>query len=104
MDQDERQALAEERAERYAPAPTGGALMAGVCVAAVALGGDFLVSGFYGWSVGDQPLVAIAATILGFLVGFVGYKKLARTNRRATRAERRRIDAAQSGEKGDPRR
>ena len=44
MDKDARQVLAKDRAESYAPAPTGGAWMAGLCVAVVALGGDLAVA------------------------------------------------------------
>ena len=100
MDHDDRQTLARDRAEGYAPAPTGGSLMAGLCAAAVALGGDFVVSGFYGWDVRNHPIVAVGVTVVGFLTGWVGYKRLARTHGRATRAERGRIDAALASRSG----
>lgn len=93
MDEDQRQQLAEARAEVYAPAPTGGATMAGVCVAVVALVGDLVVSGFYGWRVQDHLVLATAITFAGFGVGVAAYKSLARVNRRAARAERRELDA-----------
>jgi hypothetical protein len=97
MDHDERQTLAQDRAEKYAPAPTGGSLMAGVCTAAVLLGGDFVVSGFYGWKVSDNLILAAAVTLGGFFAGMIGYKRLARTNRRAVRSERSGIDDEQGG-------
>lgn len=100
MDHDERHTLARDRAETYAPAPTGGSLMAGLCTAAVALGGDFAVSGFYGWAVRDHPIVATGVTVGGFLAGWIGYKRLARTHGRATMAERGRIDADLAPRKG----
>lgn len=69
--------------------------MAGVCGAVVALVGDFVVSGFYGWEVSDHPGVAAGVCVAGFLTAWIGYLRLARINRRATRAERRDIDRYQ---------
>lgn len=96
MDEESRQKLAEDRAEVYAPAPTGGLVMAGVCGAVLALGADFAVSGFYGWEVRNHLLLSVGVTLAGFLIGLLGYKRLARANRRATRAERREIDTDQA--------
>ena len=88
MTPDQKNRLARERAEAYAPAPTGGAVMAGLCVAVVALVLDFVVSGFYDWRVSDHLIVALAVTIAGFWIGFLAYRNLARLNRRAVRKER----------------
>lgn len=92
MDDDRRQSLAEARAEVYAPAPTGGPWMAGVCVAVVALVGDLVVSGFYGWRVQDHLVLAALVTLAGFITGLIGYRNLLHANLRATRAERRGLD------------
>lgn len=96
MDEESRQKLAKDRAEVYAPAPTGGSVMAGACGAILALGADLAVSGFYGWEVQDHILLSVGVTLAGFLMGLLGYKRLARANRRATRAERRVIDTDQA--------
>ena len=92
MTPDERQQLATERAEAYAPKPTGGSIMAGVCVATVVLLGWFAVSRFYGWALREHLLIALVSAPSGFLVGLVGYKRLAHLSRTARQAERRRID------------
>lgn len=95
MKPDQRQELAESRAEKYAPQPTGGAWMAGVCTAVVALGADVLVSRFYAWPWREHVLVTALVTLAGFLAGVVAYRKLAWTHGRAVRAERRQIDEDQ---------
>ena len=71
--------------------------MAGVSVAVVVLIGVALVSRFYGWPVRDHLMIAGGSTAAGFLVGLIGYKRLVRTNRRATRYERGEIDRERSG-------
>lgn len=92
MNDERKQKLAADRAELYAPAPTGGSIMAGFCAGVVALLGVFGVSGFYARQVEDHLFLTAAITALGFLTGLIGYKRLARANRRATRKERRAID------------
>lgn len=92
MEADQRQELAETRAEKYAPAPTGGSLMAGVCTAFVALGTDVLISRFYAWPWREHLLLTALVTLVGFLVGVVAYRRLARAHGRAVKAERRQID------------
>ena len=77
MPQKWRERLAVERAEKYAPMPTGGSFMAGVCGAVVALLADAALSAFYGWHVGDHVLIAAFVAIGGFLVGFLGHRRLA---------------------------
>ena len=73
MPQKWREHLAVERAEKYAPMPTGGSFMAGVCGAVVALLADAALSAFYGWHVGDHVLIAAFVA----LVGFLGHRRLA---------------------------
>jgi hypothetical protein len=87
MPQNWRDRLAVERAEKYAPKPTGGAFKAGVALAGAALLGDFAFSAFYGWRVRDHMLIAALVTALGFLVGITGHWRLARLSRRARHAE-----------------
>ena len=91
MPENWRELLAVERAERYAAKPTGGAFMAGVCIATAALLLDFAFSAFYGWRVRDHILIATLVTALGFLVGVVGYWRLGRLSRKARQAELTKI-------------
>ncbi|WP_333612173.1 hypothetical protein [Brevundimonas bullata] len=92
MTDERKQKLAGERAELYAPAPTGGSTMAGLCAGTVSLLGVFVVSGFYGHDVKDHLVLTAVATAVGFLAGVIGYKKVARANRHAVRTERQAID------------
>jgi hypothetical protein len=95
MDVEERQRLATERAEIYAPKPSGGSFMAGICVATVVLLGDAAVSRFYGWRIQDHLWVALIVTTAGFFVGLIAHKRLGRRSRKARRAERTQIDLDQ---------
>lgn len=97
MDQNEREDLASERAEGYAPQPTGGAFMAGVCVACVALVGHIWIAAFYDWRVRDHLFVAALLTIGGFVVGLLAYRRLARRNRAARHDELKQIDIDHGG-------
>lgn len=97
MDQDKREALASERAEGYAPRPNGGAFMAGVCVASVAVMGQVAASAFYDWQIRDHLLLAALLMLGGFAVGLLGYQRLARRNRAARRDEREQIDIEHDG-------
>ncbi|WP_271085978.1 hypothetical protein [Brevundimonas sp. NIBR11] len=83
---------ARERAEAYAPQPTGGSVMAGVNVAVAALLGVASVSGFYGWDVRENLLLACLIVGTGFLIGLVAYKNLKRLNRTAVGDEQAKID------------
>ena len=83
----ERENLATKRAEEYAPMPEGGTLMAGVCGAVVAVLIDVAVSAFYGWQVRDHILIMAVLIVVGFMVGFLGHKRLARRHRKARREE-----------------
>ncbi|WP_133244741.1 hypothetical protein [Caulobacter radicis] len=95
MNETEREMLAEDRAEAYAPKPVGGAFMAGVCGAALALLGFIVAARFYGWPVRDHIGLALILVAGGFVLVCGGYLRLARRNRRARRAERRLIDREQ---------
>lgn len=69
--------------------------MAGVCGASLVLLGYVIASRFYGWRLGDYVWVAVISAISGFLVGWIGYLRLARLNQRARHAEREQIDDEQ---------
>lgn len=101
MDDQERNVRAGKRAQAYAPAPTGGALMAGLCTAVVAVAVDYALSEFYGWEIIDNPMIAMIVGVAGFVIGFMVYAWHARNNRRAIQRERRLIDA-QEDEGGAP--
>lgn len=92
MNQAEREALATERAERYAPKPDGGLVMAGVCGAVAALLGDVVVSRFYGWHVRDHMSVAVFVAVAGFLAGSFANKRAAHRSRKARHTELTKID------------
>ena len=74
--------------------------MAGVCGAVVALLADAALSAFYGWHVGDHVLIAAFVAIGGFLVGFLGHRRLAGRSRKARRAELNQIDLDEDGPAG----
>lgn len=97
MDEGQRSELAESRAEGYAPRPTGGAIMAGVSGASLALLAAVTASRFYGWLLRDHLWVGAMTMVSGFAVGWVGYIRLARVNRKARRVERAQIDDEQDG-------
>ena len=83
MDPYERNKLAAERAEHYAPRPTGGAIMAGLCGAAMALLADVSASKFYAWPLAGHVPATVLVVIFGFIVVLVGYRRAARRNRHA---------------------
>jgi len=93
MDQKDRENLAAERAQHYAPKPTGGAFMAGVCGAVIALLGEVALSRFYDWDLLSRPWLTALSTTAGFLIVYVGYIRANRLNRRAQRDELFRIEA-----------
>lgn len=99
MDEKQRGRLAAARAQAYAPKPTGGALMAGVCAAAVLGLADVSLSRFYGWPLPDHLWLTAALVTAGFLIGALGYLRLRRLNRKARHAERTQIDAEQARRK-----
>ena len=93
MHQDERKTLAAQRARRYAPKPTGGAVMTGVCGAVVALLVDVAASGFYGWRVIEHAWLRAAAMAAGFMLVTLGYQRAKRLNRTARHDELTQINA-----------
>ncbi len=97
MSTDPSDTRARDRAELYAPRPSGGSIMAGVCVAVVAFLGVMVVSGFYGWEVRDNVLPACLITAAGFCVGFAGYKGQKRKNLTAVGLEQSKIDRSETG-------
>lgn len=104
MDRKEREALAAERAERYAPMPKGGSFMAGAFGAIVAMIADVTVSAFYSSGLADHVLITASVTTAGFLIGIVGYKWLAHLSGNAQRTELAEInleqDERQAAERG----
>lgn len=98
MDRKQRQIIADERAEAYAPKPTGGIFMAGFCGAVLGLLADVVISRFYGWRLVDHPLMTALGMIAGFLIVFIGYARHRRRNRMASLKELKKIDQDQ----GDP--
>ena len=97
MNSEERDELAAKRAEEYAPRPTGGSFMAGMTGASLAIIADMAASAFYGWRILDHLWLAALLAVAGFLVGFIGYKRLAAISRRARRTERELIDRGEDG-------
>jgi hypothetical protein len=93
MNQNDRENLAAERAEHYAPKPTGGSFMAGVCGAVIALLGEVALSRFYGWRLFANPWLTALSMGAGFLIVYVGYIRAKRLNRRAQRDELVQIEA-----------
>jgi membrane associated rhomboid family serine protease len=94
----DRENLATQRAEEYAPMPAGGALMAGVCVAVVAILIDVAVSAFYGWQVRDNISIAVVLAVAGFLIGFLGHQRLSRRHRKARGEELHQINIERDGQ------
>lgn len=92
MEQNERKALAAERAHQYAPKPTGGAVMAGICGAVVVLLTDVSVSRFYSWRLLEHAWLTALGMVVGFAIALAGYLRARRLNRRAHRDELRQIN------------
>lgn len=66
--------------------------MAGLVGAGVLLGGDAVLSGFYGWRLGDHLLLLLGLVVGGFIAGVMVRARLLRQNRFARHAERVQID------------
>jgi hypothetical protein len=94
----ERERIATERAAQYAPMPKGGSFMAGVSGAVVALLGDTALSSFYGWHLRGHLVVSTLVGVTGFLVGFLGHRRLMLLNQQAWRRE---LDHINRGEDRD---
>jgi hypothetical protein len=101
MEQRQREDLAIERADKYAPMPEGGSLMAGVTGALTAWLGDAVLSRFYDWQVLDHPLIATLLIVAGFIVGVFVHKRLRRTSRKARHAELAQIHLDEDRKLGD---
>ncbi|KQW81974.1 hypothetical protein [Brevundimonas sp. Root1279] len=87
MDQPRLQREAADRAEVYAPRPTGGAWRAALCGGVVALVAVFAVSEFYGWRMVDHLPVVVPILVASTVAAFIGYGRARRRNRRAQVAE-----------------
>lgn len=93
MTQSPQEALATKRAERYAPRPTGGSTVAGVCGAVIASLAAIIAARFYAWPLADHAIVAVLIGAAGFALGVVGYKRAARRHHKARRTELARIES-----------
>lgn len=100
MPKKRRERLAVERAEKYAPMPTGGSFMADICGAVVAMLVIAAVSAFYGWPVRDHVLIPTSVTIGGFLVGFLGQRRLAGLSREARHRSSNKSTAMRMASRG----
>lgn len=92
---------AAERAERYAPKPTGGAWRAGLNGAVVALIGVYIVGSFYDVPLRISFLAAVPIVAIAYLVVYVGYRRARGRNRTAQADEMRRGNEV-SGERRAP--
>lgn len=88
---------AAQRAEVYAPRPTGGSALAGFCGATVAVLIAYLVGRNYGWRLEEQSVIAALVVGVGFAVGFVGYRR-ARERNRVARVDEMERGAGPSGD------
>jgi hypothetical protein len=83
MEEPTLQREAAERAEAYAPRPTGGAWRAGLSGGVVALVGLFAAGQFYGLRVRDHLLVVLPILAAASVAGFVAYRRARSRNRLA---------------------
>lgn len=90
MESENRPSEAAERAERYAPKPTGGAWRAGLNGAVVALIGVYIVGSFYDVPLRFSFLAAVPIVMISYLVVYVGYRRARGRNRTAQADEMRR--------------
>lgn len=97
MNPEQKRELAGQRAETYAPAPTGGVALAALCGAVMVMGAYWAVSEFYDWRPAEHPFLVVVAGAMGGAVFAVAYDRAARKNRRARRAELVGIDREEQG-------
>lgn len=74
---------AAERAEVYAPRPTGGPWLAGLCGAVVAMVALFTVGKVYELPLGPNLIFAVPIVLAAFVTVYVGYRRARGKNRRA---------------------
>jgi hypothetical protein len=78
---------AAERAELYAPKPTGGPWLAGLCGATVAMVALYTIGKVYALPL-RQNLTAVALiTLASYVAVYVGYRRARERNRKARAAE-----------------
>jgi hypothetical protein len=78
---------AAERAELYAPTPTGGPWLAGLCGATVAMVALYTIGKVYALPLGENWVPVVMITLASFLVVCVGYRRARERNRKARVAE-----------------
>lgn len=83
MDDARRGREAAERAEVYAPKPTGGAWLAGACGAVVAMVALFTIGKVYELPLQPNLIFAVPLVIAAFIAVYVGYRRARDKNRKA---------------------
>lgn len=83
MDDARREREAAERAEVYAPKPTGGAWLAGFCGAVVAMVVLFTIGKVYELPLQPNLIFAVPIVLAAFVTVYVGYRRARGKNRQA---------------------
>jgi len=83
MDDARREREAAERAEVYAPKPTGGAWLAGFCGAVVAMVVLFTIGKVYELHLQPNLIFAVPIVLAAFVTVYVGYRRARGKNRQA---------------------
>ena len=83
MDDARREREAAERAEIYAPKPTGGAWLAGSCGAVVAMVVLFTIGKVYELPLQPNLIFAVPIVLAAFVTVYVGYRRARGKNRQA---------------------
>ena len=83
MDDARREREAAERAEVYAPKPTGGAWLAGSCGAVVAMVVLFTIGKVYELPLQPNLIFAVPIVLAAFVTVYVGYRRARGKNRQA---------------------
>jgi hypothetical protein len=83
MDDAKREREAAERAEVYAPKPTGGAWLAGFCGAVVAMVVLFTIGKVYELPLQPNLIFAVPIVLAAFIAVYVGYRRARGRNRKA---------------------
>lgn len=77
----------EAAEELYAPLPTGGPWLAGLCGATAAMVTLYTIGKFYALPLRPNSVAVILITLASFLVVYVGYRRARERNRKARAAE-----------------
>lgn len=85
-----RRQKAAERAEVYAPRPTGGPWLAGFCGAVVAMVVLYTIGQVYELPVRENLIIVAPLVVAAFGLGFDGYRRAKRKHRKAQARELRK--------------